>query len=97
MRQKPMFFDAEEYWRDKTYKCWVVCLEARKGKVKPSRSGKRKEYRAYYNVQARTAERAIEVAKRHCTVLSGKIYGSARLATPSDLGCSISHHPSREM
>jgi hypothetical protein len=66
----------------------VVCLEARKGKVKPSTSGRRKEYHAYYNVQAKTAERAIEVAKRHCTLLSGKIHGSARLATPSDLGGS---------
>ena len=86
MRQKHMFFDAEEYWRDKKYKCWVVCLSSRKGKVKPSASGRRKEYRAYYNVQARTAERAIEVAKRHCTVLSGRIEGTARLAVPPDLG-----------
>jgi hypothetical protein len=33
-------------------------------------------------------ERAIAVAKQHCTVLSGKIEGTARLATPSDLGAS---------
>lgn len=89
MRQKHMFFDAEEYWRDKPYKCWVVCLYSGKGSIKPSTSGRRKEYRAYYNVQARTAERAIEVARCYCTVLSGRIYGTARLATPGDLGYSM--------
>jgi len=88
MRQKHMFFDAEEYWKDKPYKCWVVCLSSNKGKVKPSKCGKRKEYLAFYNVQARMEERAIEVAKKHCTVLSGRIYGTARLATPADLGAT---------
>jgi len=83
-----MSFDPEEYWKDKKYKCWVVCLSAKKGKVKPTRVGRKKEYLAFYNIQARTAERAIEVAKQQCTVLSGKIEGAARLATPQDLGAS---------
>lgn len=81
-----MPFDPEEYWKDKLYKCWVVCLTARNGTIKPAKG--RRDFHAYYNVQAKTAERAIEVAKLYCTVLTGTIHGTARLAEPSDLGCS---------
>lgn len=70
-------FDPEEFWRDKKYKCWVVILSTGEGK---------RMKMASYNIQARTAERAIIVAKKHCTVLTGRIDGYARLASPEDLG-----------
>lgn len=72
-------FDAEAYWRDKKFKKWVVHLSVR--------SGKKKEERQIVNVQARTEERAIECAKRH-SLLKGRVYGRAWLATPADLGCT---------
>jgi hypothetical protein len=81
VRQKHLFFDAEEYWKDKPFKKWVVRLATGSGK---------KEQSALYWVQARNEERAIAVAKSVCTVLNGRIRGTARLATPRDLGCSMS-------
>ena len=75
--QGDLFFDAEAYWRDKPFKKWVVYLE--KG------SRKKSDSRIMY-IQARNKERAITCAKQHC-VLTGRIIGRARLATPSDLGC----------
>ena len=79
MRQKHMFFDAEEYWRDKPYKKWVVRLEGKNRKT-----GKKDSMSI--NVTAKTPEGAIATAKRHCALLVGKVEGSARLATPPDLG-----------
>jgi hypothetical protein len=76
--QGDLFFDAEAYWRDKPFKKWVVYLT--KG------SGKKTDNRTMY-IGAATAEKAIACAKRHC-VLTGRINGRARLATPSDLGCT---------
>lgn len=75
--QADLFFDAEAYWRDKPFKKWVVYLT--KG------SGKKTDNRTMY-IGAATEEKAIACAKRHC-VLTGRINGRARLATPSDLGC----------
>jgi hypothetical protein len=80
--QADLFFDAVAYWRGKPFKKWVVYLT--KG------SGKKQESRIMH-IQARDAERAVECAKRHC-VLTGRVYGRARLATPSDLGATT-HKP----
>lgn len=77
-RNGELFFDAEAYWRDKEYKKYVVRLS--KG------SGKREESRVY-NITARTPERAIRAAKAYST-LTGRVSGTARLATPTDLGCT---------
>lgn len=76
MSTRDLFFDAEEYWRDKEYKCWVVCLSKGDGKRRCT---------SFFNIQARTPERAIHVAKLH-SLMKGKVYGTARLATPHDLG-----------
>lgn len=73
-----LFFDAEAYWRDKLFKKWVVYLS--KG------SGKKPDTRIMY-IGASTEEKAIACAKRHC-VLTGRVHGRARLATPTDLGCT---------
>jgi len=78
MKQKHMFFDAEEYWKDKIYKCWAVCLYG-----KNRRAGKKDSM--FINITAKTPERTIVTAKRHCALLVGKVYGTARLATPPDL------------
>lgn len=73
-------FDAEEYWREKLYKKWVVLLATGSGK---------KEQCTIYYVQARNEDRAVAVAKRVCTVLKGRVHGRARLATPADLGAKM--------
>ena len=79
MRQRHLFFDAEEFWKDKPYKAWVVHLEG-----KNRRAGKKDSM--CLNITAKTPESAIATAKRHCALLVGKVEGSARLATPPDLG-----------
>ena len=81
---RELFFDAEEFWRDKEYKKWVVRLSSRK--TNNRMEGKKKEYVDIKYVTAKTAERAILVAKDNCFSLKGKIYGTARLAEPSDFG-----------
>jgi len=83
---RELFFDAEEFWRDKEYKKWVVRLSSRSTNNK--REKRKREYIDIKLVTARTAERAVEVAKNHCVYLKGKIYGKARLAEPADLGAN---------
>jgi len=78
-RNGELFFDAEEYWRDKEYKKWVVRLSKGSGKKEQSR---------VYNIQARTIVRAIAAAKAY-SVLTGRVRGEARLATPADLGATM--------
>lgn len=74
-------FNAEEYWKDKPSKSWVVSLTSTKrvGRVK-----ERKHHTVY--VRARTSESAIRTARIN-TFLKGRISGHCRLATPTDLGC----------
>jgi len=84
---RELFFDAEEYWKDKEYKKWVVRLSSRK--TNNRMEARKKEYTDIMFVTAKTAERAIEVAKAHCISLKGKIYGRARLAEPFDLGIKL--------
>lgn len=72
-------FDVEGYWQGKLHKCWVVCL---------SRIVSRREQREFWNVLAATADKAIATAKRTCFWKGKKIYGSARLAGPRDLGAT---------
>lgn len=74
-----MDFNAEEYWRDKYYKVWVVDI------VVDRRSDKQKRMQDRKYVRARTKQGAIKTAKFH-THLKGRIRTSTRLATPSDLG-----------
>jgi len=81
---RALFFDAEEYWKDKEYKKWVVRLSSRKTNNRMEK--RKKEYVDIKLVTARTAERAIATAIAHCVSLKGRIYGRARLAEPSDLG-----------
>lgn len=78
-RNGELFFDAEEYWRDKEYKKWVVRISKGYGKKEVSR---------IYNITARTVERAIAAAKAY-SVLTGRVRGEARLATPTDLGATM--------
>ncbi len=70
-------FDAEAYWSTREYKKWVVYLQKGNGK---------KAQRDIMIVQARTEARAIKCAQRH-SLLTGRVYGTARLARPGDLGC----------
>ena len=79
MKQKHLFFDAEEYWQGKLYRIWVVRLEGRNRKT-------RKKDSMVFNITAKTPERAVSAAKKHCALLVGKVDGTARLATPPDLG-----------
>lgn len=74
-------FNAEEYWKDKPSKSWVVSLTSTKrvGKTKV-----KKNHTVY--VRARDSQRAIHTARIN-TFLKGKISGHCRLATPTDLGC----------
>jgi hypothetical protein len=69
---RELFFDAVEYWKDKEYKKWVVRLSARKTNYR--NQGKKKEYVDIKLVTAKTAERAILVAKDNCFSLKGKIH-----------------------
>jgi hypothetical protein len=62
-----------------------VCLSSKRGKVPKGRDGL---YRAYYNIQSSSPEKAIECAKRHCIVLQGNITGDAWLFTSNDLAYS---------
>lgn len=73
-----MSFDAEKYWGDHEYKVWIVGLETASRK-NPKRDTK--------IVRARDESKAIHTARFH-TMLKGKVYCSARLATPRDLGIS---------
>ena len=77
-------FDVEAFWRNKTTKGWVVCL---------SRIVNRREQREFRNVLATTADKAIATAKRNCLWKGKKIYGSARLAGPRDLGATECWNP----
>ena len=70
-----MNFDAEKYWSDKKTKKWVVKLHASRGQPETK------------YVCARTKERAVTTAINN-SLLKGNVRGSARLATPLDLGCS---------
>ena len=70
-------FDAERYWASREYKKWVVYLSVGSGK-------KAKTDRIL--VTARNEERAVICAKKH-SLLTGRVFGRASLARPSDLGC----------
>ena len=61
-----------------------VCLSSKKGTVPKHSDGLRY---AFYNIQSTSIENAIKCAKKHCIVLSGRIDGSAWIASPADLGC----------
>ena len=69
-------FNADEYWKDKKYKCFVVYLSVGSGK---------KICTSKINVQARNEERAVHVAKLN-SMLKGNVQGFARLAEPRDFG-----------
>jgi hypothetical protein len=69
-------FDAEEFWRDKQHKKYVVHLNRDQG---------RKTFSDTLLIQARNPERAFLCAKRH-SLLKGRVYGRVRLARPEDLG-----------
>lgn len=71
-------FNAEEYWKDKLYKTWVVTLRKSQGRKVIDIDTK--------YIRARTKGAAIETAKYH-TLMTGKLTASCRLATPTDLGC----------
>lgn len=77
-------FDVDGYWKGKAIKGWVVCL---------SRIVKRREQREFWNVLATTADKAIATAKRNCLWKGKRIYGSARLAGPRDLGATECLNP----
>lgn len=66
-------FDATAYWSQHEFKKFVVSLHTRRG------------LEIYY-VRARTHEGALYTARREST-LGRHARGSARLATPTDLGC----------
>lgn len=74
-------FNAEEYWRDKPSKAWVASLKSTKGK---GRHKVEKHHRMY--VRAKDSVGAIRTA-RAFTFLTGRISGTVRLATPTDIGC----------
>ena len=75
-------FSPDEYWGKRKYKIFVVHLESGEGG-----KGKKRNFSVYI-IMARTPERAVEVAKKHCYSVTGKVYGYARLATPRDLGAT---------
>jgi hypothetical protein len=70
-------FDAEAYWAGREHKKWVITLERGSGK---------KSVRDRILVSARTEDRAIATARKH-SLLTGRVYATARLAHPWDLGC----------
>lgn len=72
-------FDAETYWKGKEHKKWVVTLSS------ASSTNKKQTVREYI-VVARNKAKAINAAKLHCVVGRICCHGSARLATPEDLG-----------
>lgn len=79
MRQKHLYFDIEQYWQGKLYKVWFVRLDGKNRKT-----GKKDSM--CFLITAKTPEKAIAGAKKHCALLVGRVYGTARLATPPDLG-----------
>jgi len=71
-------FNAEEYWRDKPRKTWVVHLERKRGrKVLDTQK---------IIVSASTEQEAKRTAVAN-SFIKPTNYGSCRLATPADLGC----------
>lgn len=74
-------FNPEEYWKDKLHKVWVVDVTATFRELGKKKSKSRRMY-----IRAKTPEGARRTAKYHCT-LKGRLGSTARLATPTDLGC----------
>lgn len=72
-------FNPEAYWAGHKFKKWVVLLQSK------SRQKKKCVSDIKY-VRARTSAGAIRTAKTNSS-LKGRLVCSARLATPSDLGC----------
>ena len=71
-------FDPEAYWARREFKKWVVFLK--------NKSRQRKGISDIKIVRARTSVGAIKTAKANSS-LRGRLICTARLATPSDLGC----------
>lgn len=74
-------FNAKEWWADKPSKVWVASLTSTKG------TGRRKVQKHHIMyVRAKTSAGAIRTAREN-TFLVGRLSGTVRLATPTDLGC----------
>ncbi|KAA0073159.1 hypothetical protein CIW54_27980 (plasmid) [Paraburkholderia sp. T12-10] len=71
--------DAIAYWADKEFKKWAV--DATAGPIK------RPTYNRTFYAHARTAERAIECAKRGILHKPAGMRYRVRLAGPRELGC----------
>lgn len=71
-------FNAQEYWRDKPVKKWVVTLEKQRG-------GRVVEMDKLI-VSARSEISAKRTAAAN-SMMNATHYGSCMLATPNDLGC----------
>ncbi len=85
-----MEFDAKAYWATRKYKKFVVKLTSTIGRGKQAI----KKHQTMYCGGENSAQ-AIKVAKEN-TFLSGRISGSCRLATPTDLGCVMTVRKSGE-
>jgi len=88
MTDQPQSFEAEEFWRDKPIKKWVVDLERKKRLRKSATIEEKRRHSHRMYVAARDKSGAIITAKNNTFLQKPVICVGIRLATPDDLGCS---------